>query len=283
MTSNAATKTVRLPGGERVPALGLGTWTLGDDPARRAEEIATLRLGLDLGARLIDTAEMYGDGRAESLVGEAIAGRRDEAFLVTKCYPHHGTRRGMRAACQGSLRRLKVEQIDLYLLHWRGEVPLAETLEAFGDLVRAGMIASWGVSNFDVADLEELAALAGGESLQTDQVLYHLGARGGEWSLLPWLRERELPLMAYSPVAQGALLQHPGLVAFAKEHGRTPAQVALAWVLRHDDVIAIPKAGRRDHLREDLEALERPLDEEELEELDRIFPPPDGPRPLETI
>jgi diketogulonate reductase-like aldo/keto reductase len=283
MTTDASTKTVLLPAAVRVPAFGLGTWTLGDDPAKRAEELATLRLGLDLGARLIDTAEMYGEGRAEELVGEAIANRRDQVFLVTKCYPHHGTRRGARVACEGSLRRLKVDQIDLYLLHWRGDVPLAETVAAFRELQREGLIRHWGVSNFDLADMEELHAIDGGDEVQTDQILYNLARRGAEWDLLPWLREQRIPVMAYSPIEQAKLLRDAKLVDFARHNGRTPSQVALAWLLSRDDVIVIPKAGRRDHLQDDLGALAHPLTPDQLAELDRYFPPPDGPRPLETI
>jgi aldehyde reductase len=271
------------PCGVTVPALGQGTWNVGDDPARRDEEIATIRRGIDLGLTLIDTAEMYGDGRSESLVGEAIAGRRDEVFLVSKVYPHNASRRAMARSCEASLRRLRVETLDLYLLHWPGAVPLAETVEAFEALQRAGKIRHWGVSNFDRAAMDELARVPGGAAAQTDQVLYHLGERGIEWDLRPWLRERALPVMAYSPFDQGRLLRKRGLVTFAREHGMTPAQAALAWLLAQDGVIAIPKTGRRARLEENAGALEQRLSPEQLQALDRLFPPPDGPTPLAML
>ena len=271
------------PCGVSVPALGQGTWNVGDDPAWRDEEIATIRRGIDLGLTLIDTAEMYGDGRSESLVGEAIAGRRDEVFLVSKVYPHNASRRAMARSCEASLRRLGVETLDLYLLHWPGAVPLAETVEAFEALQRAGKIRHWGVSNFDRDAMEQLARVPGGEAAQTDQVLYHLGERGIEWDLRPWLRARALPVMAYSPFDQGRLLRQRGLVTFAREHGMTPAQVALAWLLAQDGVIAIPKTGRRARLEENAGALAHRLSREPLQELDRLFPPPDGPTALAML
>ncbi|MCG5260672.1 aldo/keto reductase [Cupriavidus gilardii] len=276
-------KDVLLPCGERVPALGMGTWNIGDDRARRAEEIATLRLGLDLGLRLIDTAEMYGEGLSEELVGEAIAGRRDEAFLVTKVYPHNAGRRDAVAACERSLRRLRTDRIDLYLLHWRGAVPLAETMEAFLALQQAGKIRHFGVSNLDLDDMRELWKVPGGDRVQTNQLLYNLGRRGIEWDLLPWLRERGVPVMAYSPIEQARLLRHAGLKAFAARHGIAPAQAALAWLLARDGVIAIPKTGRRDALRQNAAALSIALDAAQLAELDALFPPPHGPRPLEML
>src|SRR5258706_10870900 len=277
-------KTVALPSGERVPALGMGTWRIGEAKARRAEEIATLRLGIELGAALIDTAEMYGEGQAESLIGEAIEGRRDEVFLVSKVYPHNATRRGAVAACERSLRRLNTDRLDLYLLHWRGSVPLAETVEAFEALRKAGKIRHWGVSNLDLADMQELwSAVPHGRAAQTDQLLYNLARRGIEWDLLPWLRERRIPVMAYSPLDEGRLLRHPKLADFARRRGMSAVQAALAWLLAKDDVIVIPKTSNRERLRENLGALEHPLDAAALAELDRIFPPPDGPRPLEMI
>ncbi|MCT9115309.1 aldo/keto reductase [Cupriavidus gilardii] len=276
-------KDVLLPCGERVPALGMGTWNIGDDRARRAEEIATLRLGLDLGLRLIDTAEMYGEGLSEELVGEAIAGRRDEVFLVTKVYPHNAGRRDAAAACERSLRRLRTDRIDLYLLHWRGGVPLAETMEAFVALQQAGKIRHFGVSNLDLDDMRELWKVPGGDRVQTNQLLYNLGRRGIEWDLLPWLRERGVPVMAYSPIEQARLLRHAGLKAFAARHGIAPAQAALAWLLSRENVIAIPKTGRRDALRENAAALSIALDDAQLAELDALFPPPRGPRPLEML
>ncbi|USE80588.1 aldo/keto reductase [Cupriavidus gilardii] len=276
-------KDVLLPCGECVPALGMGTWNIGDDRARRAEEIATLRLGLDLGLRLIDTAEMYGEGLSEELVGEAIAGRRDELFLVTKVYPHNAGRRDAVAACERSLRRLRTDRIDLYLLHWRGGVPLAETMEAFVALQQAGKIRHFGVSNLDLDDMRELWKVPGGDRVQTNQLLYNLGRRGIEWDLLPWLRERGVPVMAYSPIEQARLLRHAGLKAFAARHGIAPAQAALAWLLSRENVIAIPKTGRRDALRENAAALSIALDDAQLAELDALFPPPRGPRPLEML
>ena len=229
-------KIVTLPSGERVPAFGLGTWYLGENRATRAEESATLRLGLDLGATLIDTAEMYGEGLAEELIGEVVGGRRDEAFLVSKVYPHNASRRGAVAACERSLRRLRTDRLDLYLLHWRGGTPLKETLGAFETLAEAGKIRHFGVSNLDLADMEELWSQDGGVAAATDQVLYNLTRRGIERDLLPWCRERGVPIMAYSPIEQGRLLGHPELRAVAARQGATPAQAALAWVLRQDGV-----------------------------------------------
>ncbi|MSQ70216.1 MAG: aldo/keto reductase [Betaproteobacteria bacterium] len=274
---------VILPSGVAVPAFGMGTWEMGNRASARSEELATLRLGLELGATLIDTAEMYGEGLAEELVGEAIAGRRDEAFLVSKVYPHNATRRGAIAACERSLHRLRTDRLDLYLLHWRGEVPLAETFEAFDELQRAGKIRHYGVSNFDVGDMREAMALRRGQAVQTNQVLYNLTRRGIEWALLPWQRERRIPVMAYSPIEQGRLPGKRRLVAFARDCGMTPAQVALAWLLAKLDVIVIPKTSSRLRLKENLGALEHALSEEQLIELDRMFPPPGGPGPLEML
>lgn len=276
-------KAVTLPAGERVPAFGLGTWYMGEDPAKRTEEIATLRLGLDLGATLIDTAEMYGEGLAEELIGEAFAGRRDEVFLVSKVYPHNATRRSASAACERSLRRLRTDRLDLYLLHWRGNVPLAETMEAFVALQQAGKIRYYGVSNLDLSDMQELWAVPGGRGVLTDQLLYNFASRGIEWDLLPWLREQGIPVMAYSPFDHGGLLRDPKLAEFAQRYRMTPAQAALAWLLGKDDVIVIPKSARRERLRENVGALDIRLTLEQLAELDVLFPPPTGPRPLEVI
>jgi diketogulonate reductase-like aldo/keto reductase len=262
-------RTTPLPRGEAAPVLGQGTWYLGEGRRPRAVEIAALRLGLDLGMSLIDTAEMYGDGAAERLVGEAIAGRREEVFLVSKVLPKNATRSGMVAACDHSLARLRTEQIDLYLLHWRGTVPLQETLEGFDALLRAGKI--------------ELRSLKGGAEAAVDQVLYNLSRRGIEWDLLPWCRENRMPSMAYSPIEQGRLLRHPVLQDVADRHGATPAQAALAWVLRHSDVIAIPRSGKPEHVGENRAALDLQLTEQDLAAFDRAFPPPTGPRPLEMI
>jgi diketogulonate reductase-like aldo/keto reductase len=267
-----------------VPVLGQGTWRMGEDPKKRASEVAALRTGIDLGMTLIDTAEMYANGGAERVVGKAIAGRRDRVFVVTKFYPENATRERIAAACDRSLRRLGIEQIDLYLLHWRGDVPLRETLAGFGDLLEAKKIRHAGVSNFDVDDMEDLARLKGGlERIVTDQVLYNLVRRGIEWDLLPWMRKRHRPIMAYSPVEEG-LLAHPHRVlkAVAERHDATPVQVALAWVIREDGVIAIPKAADQKHVRENRGATDIKLTKRDLAELDQSFPPPDGKKPLET-
>lgn len=276
-------KSVTLPSGERVPALGQGTWYMGDDGARRAEEIATIRLGVDSGLALIDTAEMYGDGRAEALVGEAIAGRRDAVFLVSKVLPGNASRRGTVAACEASLKRLKTDRIDLYLLHWRGSVPFAETMEALTALARAGKIRHYGVSNLDLADMTELWRVAGATGVATNQLLYNLTRRGIEWDLLAWLRERRIPVMAYSPLEQGRLLKNARLAQFSRREGMTPAQAALAWLLANDDVIAIPKCAQRGRLKENLGALDHDLTGAQRAELDRMFPPPTGARALEMI
>jgi len=276
-------KRVVLPCGESVPALGQGTWNIGDEPAKRRDEIDALQCGIDLDLTLIDTAEMYGDGRSESLVGEAIAGRRDAVFLVSKVYPHNASKKAMPRSCEASLSRLGVEAIDLYLLHWEGSVPIAETVEAFEGLQRQGKIRHWGVSNLDAESMQALWQVPGGEAVQTDQILYNLSRRGSEWDLVPWLRERRIPLMAYSPIEQGRLLRQRGLVEFARKRAMTPAQAALAWLLAQDGVIAIPKTGRRARLEENARALARPLSADDLRELDAVFPPPRGPSPLEMI
>ncbi|QOT75976.1 aldo/keto reductase [Cupriavidus basilensis] len=276
-------KTVSLPGGESVAALGMGTWNMGDQPAARAEELATLRLGLDLGLTLIDTAEMYGDGRSEELVGEAIAGRRDEVFLVSKVYPHNAGRASAVAACERSLRRLGTDRLDLYLLHWRGSVPLAETMEAFMALRKAGKIRHFGVSNLDLDDMRALWRVPGGKEVAANQLLYNLTRRGIEWDLLPWLREHGVALMAYSPIEQATLLRNPRLARFARTHGVSPAQAALGWLLAQQGVIAIPKTSHRERLRENHGALALTLSTQQLAELDAAFQPPDGPHPLAML
>ncbi len=276
-------KTVALPSGEQVPSLGQGAWNMGDRAATRAEEIRALRMGLDHGLTLIDTAEMYGDGRSEELVAEAIAGRRDEAFLVSKVLPDNASRRGTLDACERSLKRLKTDRIDLYLLHWRGSVPFAETLEALVRLQAGGKIRHYGVSNLDLEDMREWYSLKGGAATAANQLLYNLSRRGIEWDLAPWLREKRIPVMAYSPLEQARLLKHKGLAAFAKAHGMTPAQAALGWLLAQEGVIAIPKCGDRTRLKENLGALEVRLLPGQLAELDAIFPPPSRARPLEML
>jgi diketogulonate reductase-like aldo/keto reductase len=276
-------RTIALPSGETVPALGMGTWRMGENMATRAEEIETLRLGLKLGVTLIDTAEMYGEGRTEELVGEALADRRDQAFVVSKVYPHNASRSGATAACERSLRRLRTDRIDLYLLHWRGAVPLEETLEAFTALQSKGKIRYYGVSNFDVKDMKELWRVQGGSSTATNQVLYNLKRRGIEWDLLPWLRERRVPVMAYSPIEQGRLTHEKRLETVARSSGLTAAQVALAWLFSSNDVIVIPKTSSPLRLQENLRALNQELTSDELAELNRLFPPPSRRQPLEMI
>ncbi|MYW42299.1 aldo/keto reductase [Streptomyces sp. SID161] len=274
--------TVALPSGEEIAALGQGTWYLGEDTARREQEIAALRLGVDLGMTVVDTAEMYGDGAAEELVGEALRGRRDEVFLVSKVLPGHASRKGTVAACEGSLRRLRTERLDLYLLHWRGRWPLEETLAGFTDLMEAEKIRHWGVSNLDVAGMVELTTLPGGDAVAVDQVLYNFSRRGIEWDLLPWCRGAGVTVMAYSPIEQGRLLKGEALGAVARALGATPAQVALAWVLAQG-VAAIPRSGSPDHVRENRGVVDLRLPAEALDALDESFPPPSGPTPLEML
>ena len=274
--------TLCLADGTQVPRLGQGTWRMGERGGHHAEEIASLRIGLDLGLTLIDTAEMYADGGAEEIVAEAVAGRRQEVFLVSKAYPHNASAKALPLALEASLRRLKVERIDLYLLHWRGAVPLAETVAAMERARDAGKVARWGMSNLDVSDLQEL-----GPSLAdcaTDQVLWNLQARGVEYDLLPFCAARSMPVMAYSPIGQGgSLLRHGAVRAVAARRGATPAQVALAFVLRRPGVIAIPKAADPIHVRQNAKALDVVLTAEDLHELDAAFPPPIRKRPLEMI
>jgi diketogulonate reductase-like aldo/keto reductase len=279
----SAIRTTTMPAGEAVPVLGQGTWNMGEDGRRHADEVAALKLGIDLGMTLIDTAEMYASGGAEEVVAEAIAGRRHDVFIVSKVLPSNASRRGVEAACERSLRHLGTEVIDLYLLHWRGSVPLAETVEAFEALKAAGKIRHWGVSNFDVDDMEELEALAAGKWAQTNQVLYNLGRRGIEHDLIPWSEKRGIPVMAYSPVEQGRLANNARLAEIARRHGATPAQIALAWTMREPGIIAIPKATRPEHVRDNRAALDIALTAEDLAELDRLFPPPRGKRSLEMI
>jgi diketogulonate reductase-like aldo/keto reductase len=276
-------RTVSLPSGEAVPVLGQGTWHFAEHLSRRSDEIDALRHGLDLGMTLIDTAEMYADGAAEELVAAAIAGRRDEVFLVSKVLPWNASRHGTVAACRRSLARLATDHLDLYLLHWRGQVPFEETLEAFVALQQAGLIRYWGVSNLDTDDMEELVGLPNGKTVATDQVLYNLVRRGIEYDLMPWCRSHAIPIMAYSPIEQGRLLALPALRAVAARHHAAPSQVALAWVIRHGDVIAIPRAGTPDHVRENREAVDLRLTKEDLEELDAASPPPRAKRPLEML
>jgi diketogulonate reductase-like aldo/keto reductase len=272
-------RTLTFPDGGTIPVFGLGTWRMGERKDLAAAEVAALRFGLDLGVSLIDTAELYGNGRAEELVREAIAGRRDEVFLVSKVLPHNASRAGTIKACEASLKRLGTERLDLYLLHWPGDHPLAGTIEAFETLKQAGKILRWGVSNFDAA---EMAAL-GATSVASNQVLYNLSRRGIEFDLLPWCRARTIPVMAYSPIEQGRILGNPTLVALAKARGVSAAQIALAWVLSRDGVVAIPKATDPSHVREDRAALDIVLGAEELSALDKAFPPPRRATPLAML
>lgn len=269
----------KLPGGGAIPTYGLGTWYMGDHARTRADEIAALRLGLDLGATLIDTAEMYGSGGAEEIVGEAIAGRRDEIFIVSKVLPENATRRGTIAACERSLKRMGTDRIDLYLHHWRGSPPLEDTLEGLLALKRDGKIQHWGVSNYDTDDMEELEEL-GGDGCASNQVLYNLTRRGIEYDLEPWCRERGIPIMAYSPIEQGRMLGHKALATVGARHNATPAQVALAWLLSRDGIVVIPKATKPEHVRENRAALDVKLTSEDFATLDQAFPPPKRKQPL---
>ncbi len=275
-------RTVRLPDGTEVPALGQGTWHMGDRGSAAQSEVAALKLGIELGVTLIDTAEMYGNGAAEELVGEASQGQRDRLFIVSKVYPQNASRSGVRAACERSLKRMRTDRIDLYLLHWRGSHPLAETVEAFEKLREAGKIRYWGVSNFDARDMEGLVRLPAGAQCATNQVLYHIGSRGIEYDLLPWCAKQKIPLMAYSPVGQGGrLLQSKALAAVAKRHDATPAQIAIAWTMRHGNVISIPKASNPTHVRENAAAGAIALTEADLAAIDAAHPPPAGKQSLD--
>jgi diketogulonate reductase-like aldo/keto reductase len=274
---------LRLPMGDEIPVLGLGTWRMGESKARRADEVQALKLGIDLGMTLIDTAEMYADGKSEEVVGEAIAGCRKDVFIVTKVVPSNASRKGVVAAGERSLKRLGVDCIDLYLLHWRGAHPLAETLAGFDDLRRAGKIRGFGVSNFDVSDMKEWLALKGDVKPQANQVLYNVTARGIDFDLIPWQAERGIPVMAYSPLAQGGLPASRGLKAVAGRHGATVAQVMLAWCLRRPMVFAVPKTSRVEAIRENAKAAELVLTQEDLADIDRDFPPPRQAKPLEML
>ena len=265
---------VTLPSGESVPALGLGTWHMGERAADRKQEAAALRAGLDLGLTLIDTAEMYGEGGAEEVIAEAVKGKRDGLFIVSKVYPHNASRAGVTAACERSLKRLKTDRIDLYLLHWPGSHPIAETVAAFQQLQAAGKIGHWGVSNFDLGEMEQVWGLKGGTQCAANQVLYNLTRRGIEFDLMPASRKRSMPIMAYSPLEQGRLTHRPALETVGKRHGASAYRVALAWTLRQDGVIAIPKAVRPEHVRDNVKALDIALTKDDLAALDRAFPPP---------
>jgi len=284
-------KTVLLPDGERVPALGQGTWRMGEKKGAHANEVAALRLGIDLGMTLIDTAEMYGEGGAEKVVADAINGQRDRVFVVTKVYPHNASRTELPKACERSLKRLRIDAIDLYLLHWREKnTRLAETVEAFEKLRSAGKIRRWGVSNFDVEDMQELLDIEAASACATNQVLYNLENREIEFDLLPFLTSNikpqtsYIPIMAYSPVGHGrGLLDNATLKKIAKHYDAAPAQIALAWVLRQPGLIAIPKASNENHVRDNARSIEIELTERDLADLDREFPPPPSNQKLPTL
>jgi diketogulonate reductase-like aldo/keto reductase len=275
-------RTIDLGGQQAVPVLGQGTWRMGEDGSLRAQEAAALRAGVELGLTLIDTAEMYGDGATETFLGEALAGLRGQVFLVSKVYPQNAGRGRIEQACEGSLRRLRTDHLDLYLLHWRGSIPLAETIEGMEALLRAGRIKAWGVSNFDTADMAELFA-AGGEACATNQVLYNITERGPEFSLLPNLAQRGIPAMAYSPVGQGDIPTSRALSSVAERHGATAYQIALAWVLRHPNVLAIPKAASARHVEENRRAADLVLTPDDLRLLDAEFAPPSRKTPLAML
>jgi diketogulonate reductase-like aldo/keto reductase len=278
-----AVPATKLPDGEPVPILGQGTWYMGDDPRNRKTEAAALRLGIDLGLTLIDTAEMYADGRAEEVVADAIEGQRGKVFVVSKVLPNNASRAKTIAACERSLKRLNTEVIDLYLLHWRQSTPLEETLSAFATLQKDGKIRHWGVSNFDFGDMNDLWGMKDGKACATNQVLYNLTRRGIEFDLLPACRKRKMPIMAYSPIEQGRMLKHPALVKLAQEKGAAPAQIALAYLLRQKDVIVIPKTSSQEHMRENRAALDVKFTEADLKALDQAFPPPKRAEPLAML
>ncbi len=278
-----AIRTTTLPSGKTIPAFGLGTWRMGESARKRADEVKALAHGLSLGVTLIDTAEMYGDGEAETIVADAVGNSRDEVFIVSKVLPGNSSRRGTIAACERSLKRLKTDRIDLYLLHWRGAPPLHETIEAFAALKNAGKILDWGVSNFDIGEMEELAETSGGDGCASNQVLYNLTRRGVEFDLMPWCRARKMPVMAYSPIEQGRMLGHAALADVAGRHKATPAQVALAWLLRQDGIVVIPKATALAHVEEDIAALDLRLTTDDLATLDRAFPPPKKATSLDML
>jgi diketogulonate reductase-like aldo/keto reductase len=278
-------RTVKLPSGEEVSAIGQGTWYMGDRKSEATREIAALQLGIDLGMTLLDTAEMYADGGAERIVAQAVAGRRDRVFIVSKVYPYNASKSGVPQACERSLKRLNTDRIDLYLLHWRGGHPLAETVAAFEALRQAGKIRHWGVSNLDVSDMEEIRRAPGGGNCAANQVLYHPNSRGIEYDLLPWCLKHGVAVMAYSPLAHttSRLLRSPALVEIAKRHGVTPAQVALAWGLRYPNVISIPKASDPGHVRENAAAIDVVLTEQDLALIDAEHRPPGRKQPLDLL
>ena len=282
------TRQLHFSAGQDLPAIGQGTWAMGEKPLQRRDEVYALQAGIDLGLKVIDTAEMYAEGGAERIVGEAISGRRDEVFLVSKVYPWNAGGQRAIAACEASLKRLQSDYLDLYLLHWRGDIPLEETVSAMQALKQQGKIRRWGVSNLDYDDMRELAALAGGAECATNQVLYHLAARGTEFDLLPWCQQQNMPVMAYSPLAQAGrlrdgLMSHPELQQLAAQKGVTVAQVLLAWVISHHGVMAIPKAGNVAHVKENAAVLDITLSKEEIAVMEKAFPAPGHKTPLAMV
>ncbi|MBY5797921.1 aldo/keto reductase [Rhizobium leguminosarum] len=275
--------TITFPNGVEVPALGQGTWAMGEDAGHAKGEIESLRSGIDLGMTLIDTAEMYGDGGAEEIVGQAIRGRRDEIFIVSKVYPWNASIKGTIEACERSLERLGTDRIDLYLLHWRGNHPLTETVAAFETLKASGKIGAWGVSNFDTDDMEELLRVPDGANVAANQVLYNLSRRGIEFDLLPWCQSRKIPVMAYSPIEQGNILHHPELIRIAKAYQATPAQLALAFLLERDGVIVIPKTSNAERAAENRDCVSLDITDDDWDALDAAFPPPTKKKPLEML
>lgn len=285
---NIEKRVITLNDATTVPALGQGTWYMGEKEHKRKDEINALKLGIELGMTLIDTAEMYGDGGAERVVGEAIKNHRDEVFLVSKVYPHHSGLNKISTACKNSLKRLGTDYLDLYLLHWRGRVPLAEVVEGMEKLKKEGKIRRWGVSNFDTDDMKELINVPSGSNCVTNQVLYHLGSRGIEFDLLPWQREQKMPVMAYSPIAQGGtlrrqLLTDSTVLDIAKKYEVSPIQIILSWCIRSNDLIAIPKAVKIEHVIENASAARIYFDQDDLDRLDQVFPKPSRKVPLDVI
>ncbi|PWW45060.1 MULTISPECIES: aldo/keto reductase [Paenibacillus] len=288
MQQGNQTRTIQLPDGTTLPAIGQGTWYMGEKQSSRRGEVQALRYGIERGMTVIDTAEMYAEGGAEEVTGEAIKNCRDDVFLVSKVYPHHADRKQMITACERSLSRLGTDRLDLYLLHWRGGVPLEETVEAMEQLKQSGKILRWGVSNLDTEDMQELWNIPAGQHCAVNQVLYHAASRGIEYELLPWLRERRIPVMAYCPLAQGGrlrkeLLEHSVIREIAKDRGVSPSQIALSWVIRDGDILAIPKAVQLDHVAENAAAMDVILTQDEIVRLNEAFPSPKGKVPLDIV
>ncbi|SEK86579.1 aldo/keto reductase [Paenibacillus sp. OK003] len=288
MQQGNQTRTIQLPDGTTLPAIGQGTWYMGEKQSSRREEVQALRYGIERGMTVIDTAEMYAEGGAEEVTGEAIKDCRDDVFLVSKVYPHHADRKQMITACERSLSRLGTDRLDLYLLHWRGGVPLEETVEALEQLKQSGKILRWGVSNLDTEDMQELWNIPAGQHCAVNQVLYHAASRGIEYELLPWLRERLIPVMAYCPLAQGGrlrkeLLEHSVIREIAEDRGVSPSQIALSWVIRDGDILAIPKAVQLNHVAENAAAMDVILTQDEVVRLNEAFPAPKGKVPLDIV